>query len=57
MRGRAIPVIVVSRFVDIDLYLKALESGASDFIVPPFSAADVAYVVRTAIAKTRAAFA
>src|SRR2546422_4189170 len=26
MHGRAIPVIVVSRFVDIDLYLKALES-------------------------------
>ncbi len=57
LHGRAIPVIVVSRVVDIDLYLTTLESGASDFIVPPFSAADLAYVVDTAIAKSRAASA
>jgi DNA-binding NtrC family response regulator len=52
MHGRAVPVIVVSRFVDVGLYLKALESGASDFIVPPFLAADVAFIVHTTIAKS-----
>ena len=55
MHGRAVPVIVVSRFVDVGLYLKTLESGASDFIVPPFSADDLACVVRTAIAKSTSA--
>ena len=57
MHGRAIPVIVVSHSVDIDLYLTTLESGASDFIVPPFSAADLAYLLDTAIRKGRAASA
>ena len=57
MHGRAIPVIVVSRVVDIDLYLTTLESSASDFIVPPFSAADLAYLLDTAIRKGRAASA
>jgi len=47
----------VSRVVDIDLYLTTLESGASDFIVPPFSAADLAYLLDTAIRKGRAASA
>jgi DNA-binding NtrC family response regulator len=47
VHGSAIPVIVVSRFVDVSLYIKTLESGASDFIVPPFSAGDLAYVVHT----------
>jgi DNA-binding NtrC family response regulator len=55
VQGRAIPVIVVSRIVDIHLYLTILESGAADFIVPPFSAADLAYLVHTAIGKSRAA--
>jgi FixJ family two-component response regulator len=44
-----VPVIVVSPFVDVDLYLDSMESGASDFIVPPFLCTDVAYVVMTAI--------
>ena len=56
-RCNAIPVIVVSRFVDIGLYLKALESGASDFIVSPISPSDLAYVVGTAVAKGRPASA
>jgi FixJ family two-component response regulator len=47
----------VSRVVDIDLYLTTLESGISDFIVPPFSAADLAYLLDTAIRKGRAASA
>ncbi len=45
----AVPVIVVSRFVDIPLYLEALERGAADFIVPPFRDADVQYVVEGAL--------
>ena len=45
----ALSVIVVSRQVDIPLYLDALESGASDFIVPPFQVADVGYVVQGAL--------
>lgn len=45
----AVPVIVVSRFVDLPFYLEVLESGASDYIVPPFHADDVAYVVRSAL--------
>ncbi len=45
-------VIVVSRHVDIPLYLDALESGASDFIVPPFRVAEVAYVVEGALRRS-----
>lgn len=41
-------VIVVSRWVNLDLYLKVLESGAFDFIVPPFLASDLAHIVRCA---------
>jgi DNA-binding NtrC family response regulator len=44
-----VPVIVVSRIVDLRLYLDVLESGASDFIVPPFRGADVAHVIRGAL--------
>lgn len=43
------PVVVVSRYVDVDLYLDVLEKGGSDFIVPPFYASDLAYVVNGAI--------
>jgi DNA-binding NtrC family response regulator len=45
----AVPVIVVSRFVDLPLYLDVLERGAADFIVPPFREADVACVVKGAL--------
>ena len=47
------PVIVVSRILDTRLYLDVLDSGAHDFIVPPFSAPDLAYIVRTALLKGR----
>jgi DNA-binding NtrC family response regulator len=43
-----VPVIVVSRLVDIDLYVQSLERGAFDFIVPPFLSADLAHIVRSA---------
>jgi DNA-binding NtrC family response regulator len=47
----AVPIIVVSRLVDIDLYLRRLESSASDFfvIVPPLSPAELTHVVKTAM--------
>jgi DNA-binding NtrC family response regulator len=43
------PVVVVSRVVDIPLYLEVLTGGAYDFVVPPFVPADLAYIVRGAI--------
>lgn len=47
------PVIVVSRLLDIRLYLDVLDSGAHDFVVPPFSSSDLAYIIRTAIRTDR----
>jgi DNA-binding NtrC family response regulator len=44
-----VPVIVVSRSVDITLYFDAMERGASDYIVPPFQAIDLDYLVRGAL--------
>lgn len=49
---RPVPVIVVSRDVDIKLYLDALESGAHDFVVPPCSSSDLAHIIRGAIASS-----
>ena len=43
-----VPVIVVSRLVDFDLYVQSLERGAFDFVVPPFLSADLAHIVRCA---------
>lgn len=47
------PVIVASRVPDIKLYLDVLDSGAHDFVVPPFSSSDLAYIIRTAIQTDR----
>lgn len=44
--GHSVPVIVVSRLVDLELYAASLERGAFDFIVPPFVGADLAHLVR-----------
>jgi DNA-binding NtrC family response regulator len=46
-----LPVIVVSRVVDIDLYLKTLEGGAFDFVTPPFLTYDLANVTGSAMYK------
>jgi DNA-binding NtrC family response regulator len=43
-----VDVIVVARLVDVQLYLEVIESGAFDFITPPFAACDVAHVIRCA---------
>lgn len=44
-----VPVIIVSRVVDINLYINALEEGAADFIVPPFYRQDLSHVVSCAM--------
>lgn len=46
---RSARVIVVSPQADMKVYLEVLESSASDFIVPPFRAADVEHVVQVAL--------
>lgn len=46
------PVIVVSRVLDVGLYIEVLESGGFDFIVPPISAADLAHIVHCAIGRS-----
>jgi DNA-binding NtrC family response regulator len=42
-------VIVVARVVDTRFYVEAIETGAFDFIAPPFTATDLAHVVRCAV--------
>lgn len=49
-----VSVIVVSRVVDVPLYVEALQSGAFDFISPPFEQAELAHVVRCAAANVEA---
>jgi DNA-binding NtrC family response regulator len=46
---RPVPVIVVSSTLDRSLCLDSLETGAAEFIVPPFRDADLAYVVEGAL--------
>jgi len=48
----AAPVIVMSRFVNVPLYLDTQDSGAADFIVPPISARDLEYVLTVAMSRT-----
>ena len=43
-----VPAIVVSRRMDLKLYVDSLERGAFDFIVPPFVSADLAHIVKCA---------
>ena len=42
---RPLNVVVVSPELDVDLYIKVLEGGAFDFIVPPFMGADLLHIV------------
>jgi len=44
-----VPVIVVSTCLDVSFCLDVLDSGAFDFLVPPFDREDVAYLVHNAI--------
>ena len=47
----SVPVIVVSHMVEMALYLDVLQGGAYDFIVPPISSWDLAYIIRGAVLK------
>jgi DNA-binding NtrC family response regulator len=47
--AQPVNVIVVARVVDTRFYVEAIETGAFDFLAPPFNATDLAYVVRTAL--------
>ena len=47
--AQPVNVIVVARVVDTRFYVEAIETGAFDFLAPPFNATDLAYVLRTAI--------
>lgn len=56
--AQPVNVIVVARVVDTRFYVEAIETGAFDFLAPPFNTTDLAYVLRTAldnIAARRAA--
>jgi DNA-binding NtrC family response regulator len=44
-------VIVVSRNTDTRLYIKTMEAGAFDFIMPPFEKQSLDYVVRSALSN------
>jgi len=45
---RPVDLVIVSQLVDVPLYIAAMESGAFDFMVPPFGDDDVAFVVKRA---------
>ena len=49
--SKPVPVIVVSRDANIKLHISALENGAADFIIPPFSVPEIAHVLRCAMAS------
>lgn len=46
-------VIVVANHVDVPLYLEALESGAYDFMTPPFEPEVLQYIVSGAAGEDR----
>ncbi|HZT70153.1 MAG TPA: response regulator [Terriglobia bacterium] len=46
-----LPVIVVSRIVDVGLYIETIGRGAFDFVTPPFLTSELAHVIRSAIYK------
>lgn len=47
--ARDTPVIVMSRVVNMKLYLDTQDAGAADFIVPPLTPRDLAYVLAAAM--------
>ena len=47
--AQPVNVIVVARIVNTRFYVEAIETGAFDFLAPPFNATDLAYVLRTAL--------
>ncbi|MGI6595736.1 MAG: HD domain-containing phosphohydrolase [Candidatus Ratteibacteria bacterium] len=51
IKGRGIPIIIITAFGTVANAIRALRSGASDFIVKPFSLDDLSYAVRKNIQK------
>ena|SRR5579872_2770023 len=47
--AKPVNVIVVARVVNTRFYVEAIETGAFDFLAPPFNGTDLAYVVKTAM--------
>jgi len=47
--AQPVNVIVVARVVDTRFYVEAMETGAFDFLAPPFVSTDLAYVVQNAL--------
>ncbi len=46
---QAVKVIIVSRLVDVRLYVDTMGGGAFDFIVPPFTVNELTQVVKSAV--------
>ncbi|MFZ0960977.1 MAG: response regulator [Terriglobia bacterium] len=46
---KAVKVIVVSRLMDVSLYMETMDGGAFDFIVPPLSPGELTRVVKSAV--------
>lgn len=46
-------VIVVGKRIDIELYVRSIEYGAFDFILPPFETDQLSHVLRVATADVR----
>ena len=46
---KPVKVIVVSRLIDIKLYVEAMGGGAFDFIVPPMTSDELAHVLACAV--------
>lgn len=45
----AVNVVVVARFLDVQLYFETMEKGVCDFIIPPFLSRDLTQVVACAM--------
>jgi DNA-binding NtrC family response regulator len=46
-------VIVISEVMDYQTFLDAIEAGAADFIAPPFSSTDIAWVIGNVLERYR----
>lgn len=50
--AKGTPVIVMSRVVNMQLYLDTQDGGAADFIVPPVAPRELAHVLAVAMNRT-----
>jgi len=49
LAGSGVPLVVCSLLGEIDEYLEAMESGAFDFIAPPFRPTELESIVNSAL--------